>query len=140
MPDPADPARIYVATFGGGVWHGPATGDPTSTEDVVGLAAGVAARQPLPTAVAPDAGDRLGRLVEANIVGVHAYQVLLARRQSKGDLRATARQASPTVNWRRWSTIRPRCWVGCGGGEGVGGGQTSPFDPAKDLDPCSGAG
>jgi photosystem II stability/assembly factor-like uncharacterized protein len=33
--DPADPARIYVTTFGGGVWHGPAAGDPSSTEDVV---------------------------------------------------------------------------------------------------------
>ncbi len=34
-PDPADPTRIYVTTFGGGVWHGPAAGDPTATEDVV---------------------------------------------------------------------------------------------------------
>ena len=32
--DPADPASIYVTTFGGGVWHGPAEGDPTSVEDV----------------------------------------------------------------------------------------------------------
>jgi len=32
--DLVDPARIYVTTFGGGVWHGPAAGDPTSTEDL----------------------------------------------------------------------------------------------------------
>jgi len=34
VPDPADPAYIYVTTFGGGVWHGPAAGDPASIEDV----------------------------------------------------------------------------------------------------------
>jgi photosystem II stability/assembly factor-like uncharacterized protein len=33
--DPADPNSIYVTTFGGGVWHGPAAGDPDSREDVV---------------------------------------------------------------------------------------------------------
>jgi len=35
IPDPQDPAKIYVTTFGGGVWHGPATGDPSAAEDVV---------------------------------------------------------------------------------------------------------
>ncbi len=35
VTDPADSSRIYVTTFGGGVWHGPASGDPSSTEDVV---------------------------------------------------------------------------------------------------------
>jgi hypothetical protein len=35
IPDPATPERIYVTTFGGGVWHGPAAGDPDATEDVV---------------------------------------------------------------------------------------------------------
>jgi photosystem II stability/assembly factor-like uncharacterized protein len=35
VPDPRDPAMIYVTTFGGSVWHGPAAGDPTATEDVV---------------------------------------------------------------------------------------------------------
>ena len=35
VPDPRDPALVYVTTFGGSVWHGPAAGDPTSTEDVV---------------------------------------------------------------------------------------------------------
>jgi len=27
-PDPCDPEMIYVTTFGGGVWYGPAKGDP----------------------------------------------------------------------------------------------------------------
>jgi len=35
VPDPADPNSIYVTTFGGGVWRGPAAGDPASREDVI---------------------------------------------------------------------------------------------------------
>jgi photosystem II stability/assembly factor-like uncharacterized protein len=34
-PDPDDPEKIYVITFGGGVWHGPAKGDESSCEDIV---------------------------------------------------------------------------------------------------------
>lgn len=34
IPDPVDPARIYVTTFGGGVWHGPATGDPSASDEI----------------------------------------------------------------------------------------------------------
>jgi photosystem II stability/assembly factor-like uncharacterized protein len=30
--DPNDPTRIYITTYGGGVWHGPATGAPTPPE------------------------------------------------------------------------------------------------------------
>jgi len=33
--DPVDPSQIYVTTFGGSVWHGPAAGDPNAVEDVV---------------------------------------------------------------------------------------------------------
>jgi hypothetical protein len=35
IPDPVDPAMIYITTFGGSVWHGPAVGDPKALEDVV---------------------------------------------------------------------------------------------------------
>ena len=35
IPDPKDPSLIYVTTYGGGVWHGPATGDPGAGEDLV---------------------------------------------------------------------------------------------------------
>jgi photosystem II stability/assembly factor-like uncharacterized protein len=35
IPDPADPASIYITTFGGSVWHGPAAGDPKAVEDIV---------------------------------------------------------------------------------------------------------
>jgi photosystem II stability/assembly factor-like uncharacterized protein len=34
IPDPASPDRVYITTFGGSVWHGPASGDPASPEDV----------------------------------------------------------------------------------------------------------
>jgi photosystem II stability/assembly factor-like uncharacterized protein len=33
--DPDNPEMIYVITFGGGLWHGPAKGDPDSDEDIV---------------------------------------------------------------------------------------------------------
>ena len=35
IPDPVDASKIYVTTYGGGVWHGPATGDVDASEDVV---------------------------------------------------------------------------------------------------------
>jgi photosystem II stability/assembly factor-like uncharacterized protein len=34
-PDPVDPDKIYIVTFGGGVWHGPASGDANAKEDIV---------------------------------------------------------------------------------------------------------
>jgi hypothetical protein len=33
--DPNDASKIFITTFGGGVWHGPAAGDPGATEDLV---------------------------------------------------------------------------------------------------------
>jgi len=33
--DVNDPEKIYVITFGGGLWHGPAKGDAASNEDIV---------------------------------------------------------------------------------------------------------
>lgn len=35
QPDPLDPDKIYIITFGGGVWHGPANGDEGALEDIV---------------------------------------------------------------------------------------------------------
>ena len=34
IPDPQHEGEIYVTTFGGGVWHGPATGDPTAEDEI----------------------------------------------------------------------------------------------------------
>jgi photosystem II stability/assembly factor-like uncharacterized protein len=33
-PDPTDPEKIFIITFGGGVWYGPAKGDPNASEDI----------------------------------------------------------------------------------------------------------
>jgi hypothetical protein len=33
--DPFDPDHIFVTTFGGSVWYGPAKGDPDAVEDIV---------------------------------------------------------------------------------------------------------
>ena len=34
IPDPVHPRKIYIATFGGSVWHGPAAGDPKAVEEI----------------------------------------------------------------------------------------------------------
>jgi len=33
--DPVNPDKIYITTFGGSVWHGPAAGDPHAVEDII---------------------------------------------------------------------------------------------------------
>jgi photosystem II stability/assembly factor-like uncharacterized protein len=33
-PDPMDPDKVYIITFGGGVWHGPSQGDLNAKEDI----------------------------------------------------------------------------------------------------------
>ena len=33
--DPLDPEKIFILTFGGGVWYGPALGDSTAKEDIL---------------------------------------------------------------------------------------------------------
>lgn len=35
VPDPRNPSRIFVTTAGGGVWYGPAEGDPSAAEDML---------------------------------------------------------------------------------------------------------
>ena len=35
VPDPYDASKIYINTYGGSVWHGPAAGDPQAKEDIV---------------------------------------------------------------------------------------------------------
>ena len=34
IPDPRDRSMVYVTTFGGGVWHGPAHGDPNAIDEI----------------------------------------------------------------------------------------------------------
>jgi hypothetical protein len=127
FPDPVDPARIYVTTFGGGIWHGPATGDPTSKEDVV--------------TVQPGSGDRLERLVEANIVGVHAYQVLLARRQNEGDPLC---YGAPGLSDGELEALVAHqaglLHADAAAVEAWAAGEASPFEPARDLEPLLASG
>jgi photosystem II stability/assembly factor-like uncharacterized protein len=35
IPDPVNPEKVYIITFGGGVWHGPAKGDINALEDII---------------------------------------------------------------------------------------------------------
>ncbi|WP_161992004.1 VPS10 domain-containing protein [Flagellimonas algicola] len=35
QPDPLDSEKIYIVTFGGGIWHGPSRGDKDALEDIV---------------------------------------------------------------------------------------------------------
>jgi photosystem II stability/assembly factor-like uncharacterized protein len=35
--DPNDASKIYITTYGGSVWHGPAAGDPAAPEDILTL-------------------------------------------------------------------------------------------------------
>jgi photosystem II stability/assembly factor-like uncharacterized protein len=37
IPDPYDSKMIYITTYGGSVWHGPAAGDPHAPEDITGV-------------------------------------------------------------------------------------------------------
>ena len=37
QPDPNDPDKVFIVTFGGGIWHGPAKGDAYALEDIVTL-------------------------------------------------------------------------------------------------------
>ncbi|MES1214746.1 MAG: hypothetical protein ABUT20_04440 [Bacteroidota bacterium] len=34
-PDPRSPDKIFIITFGGGVWYGPAKGDESAVEDII---------------------------------------------------------------------------------------------------------
>jgi hypothetical protein len=52
---------------------------------------------------------RLEQLVEANIVAVHAYQMLLARKQQTMDLSCWPANAPKDANWKGWLRIRHLC-------------------------------
>lgn len=130
--DPLDAEKVYVTTFGGSVWHGPAAGDPAAVEDVVPSdqlrSGGVPGPRP--------SSEKLARIVEANVQAVHAYQVLLARKQGKGDARCWPRETPSdgalkaiVAHQDALVTADPsaiQAWTE---------GRPSSFDPAKDLEP-----
>jgi hypothetical protein len=132
IPDPLDPGKVYVTTFGGSVWHGPAAGDPAAVEDVVPAdqlrSGGVPDPRPSP--------EKLARIVEANVKAIHAYQLLLARKEGKGDPRCWPREAPPDEALKGLVAHQDtlvgtdpaaiRAWTQ---------GLSSSFDPSKDLEP-----
>ncbi|MFI5007429.1 MAG: hypothetical protein ACHQKZ_08310, partial [Solirubrobacterales bacterium] len=121
VPDKADPARVYVTTYGGSLWRGPAGGDPQALEDVVPWG---------------ERAARLESLIEANIAGTHAYQVLLARKESKGDPSCYAAASLGDDALRALEAHQKalleqdpavvRTWVD---------GRSSSFDPKRDVEP-----
>lgn len=130
--DPRDPGKVYVTTFGGSVWHGPAAGDPAAVEDVVPSdqlrSGGVPGPRP--------SAERLERIVEANVKAAHAYQVLLARKEGKGDARCYPREA-PSDEALKALVAHQDALVATDPAAIVAWteGLRSSFDPAKDLEP-----
>jgi photosystem II stability/assembly factor-like uncharacterized protein len=130
--DPLDRDKVYVTTFGGSVWHGPAAGDPAAVEDVVPSdqlrSGGVPGPRPAP--------EKLERLALANVKAVHAYQVLLARKEGKGAPRCYPRDAPSDEALKALVAHQDallaedpeaiRAWT-----EGL----ATSFDPGKDLEP-----
>jgi hypothetical protein len=126
VADPSDASKIYVTTFGGSVWHGPAAGDPSATEDVV------------PPSPAP---SRLERLVEANVLGTHAFQVALAKKQGQGDPSCYSAGSVTEADLAAIETHQAallkadvkavRAWAE---------GKPSSFDPQADLEPLLASG
>src|SRR4026208_2564643 len=92
------------------------------------------------TAQKPEPGNRrLAQLVEANVIAVHAFQVLLARQSGKGnqscfspgslsDAELTA-LSDHQANLLKSDPRAVRAWVK---------GTQTTFDPAKDLEPILG--
>lgn len=51
VPDPLDARSVYVTTFGGSLWHGPADGDPDAREDLTTSPLQLEAVQPVAAAM-----------------------------------------------------------------------------------------
>jgi photosystem II stability/assembly factor-like uncharacterized protein len=137
VPDPADAGKVYITTFGGSVWHGPATGDPTAAEDRLPAAAPAASGR----AVDSKTLSRVEQLVEANIAGTQAFQVKLGRTSGKGDPACYAANglsdaALDGLEAHQAALLATdpavaRAWAS---------GEPSSFDPARDLEPLLHAG
>jgi len=141
VADPADASKVYVTTFGGSVWHGPAEGDPDALEDVIPRDT----RRPGPEGPAvsagPSAAYRLEQLVEANVLGTHAFQVALVRKEGKGDPAcyspgSLGDAALAAIEAHQAALLKAdvrevRAWAE---------GKPSGFDPKADLEPLHASG
>jgi photosystem II stability/assembly factor-like uncharacterized protein len=135
VPDAVDPSKVYVTTFGGSVWHGPATGDPSAQEDRLPPPAPAVPGRPTD----PKPLSRIEQLVEANVNGTHAFQVKLARTTGKGDPACYASRLSDAeldaleghqAALLATDPATAKAWAA---------GEPSPFDPTRDLEPLLGA-
>src|SRR5262249_26219322 len=105
------------------------------------LAGGLVVPRPGHSEPAAAGPARPEQLVEANIAGVHAYQVLLARKEGKGDPACWPREApldaalealvAHQTSLLAENVAAVKAWAA---------GETSSFDPAKDLVPLLNAG
>jgi hypothetical protein len=86
---------------------------------------------------APPPGEaRLEALVEANIAGVHAYQILLARKEGKGDPACWPRDAPPSTVLESLLAHQTSLLAGPpAAAKAWASGEPSSFDPEKDLKP-----
>lgn len=84
---------------------------------------------------------RLEALVEANIVGIHAYQIRLARKEGKGDPACWPREA-PTDAELESLVAHQTALLGhaTAGVKAWAEGKATAFDPAKDLGPLLSSG
>jgi photosystem II stability/assembly factor-like uncharacterized protein len=141
VPDPADASKIYVTTFGGSVWHGPALGDPSAIEDVVAGDGPEGSGPGREESATRADSSRASQLVEANILGTHAFQVSLAKKAGQGDpacyspgsftdAQLTALEAHQAALLKA-DVKEVRAWAE---------GKPSRFDPRADLEPLLASG
>ena len=52
---------------------------------------------------------RLAKLVEANVIATHAYQILLSKKFSRGDPACLGQENFRTRSSTPWLTIKPNC-------------------------------
>jgi len=98
---------------------------------------GISDRQEASTPKPPSGSEkRLEQLVEANIIAVHAFQILLARKEGHGDAACYPKETPSDSDLQQLDTHQQslpaappqdmKNWVA---------GSPSKFDPSKDLQP-----
>jgi hypothetical protein len=101
---------------------------------MMAFAAPVFSQQKIMRAAAPGPG-RLEQLVDANIVAVHAYQTLLARKQTKADPGCWAASDPKDAELDALVAHQTSLLSAAPAARAWALGAPSPFDPGKDLQP-----
>jgi len=101
IPDANDASSVYVTTFGGSVWHGPAAGDPQAPEDAVRVpAAEPAPETPAARSSAFDPASDVRPLLQEEFdfdiaLGLPVFVGQLGRPGTDADFLATGRALEP---------------------------------------------